>query len=185
MTVTWGQIAKNRLILKLNIQEQEKVFLMDDSVVNFLAETKHVHLHIHTEGQTEQSVLVNFTGIKPLVANHNAMGPGKTIGAGPAQIQSDRLAIARGETFASKWLTPKGWDREKHYFPLKPYTAEHEIELRPCPACGKSIRKNAVFCGYCGIKVDTAVSEKKCHNNKCGKTIKPTAVYCPYCGQKQ
>lgn len=185
MKVTWRQVTKNQLIISLDIEQQQKEFLLEDSVVNFLAETKHVHLHIHAEGHSEENVLVNFTGIKPLIAGHSTMGPGKAIGGSKEKTQLDRLAIARGETFASKWLTPKGWDREKHYFQLKPYTNGQDTALIACPSCGKGIRNSAVFCGYCGQKVGIAPEIKNCINKECKKIIKAPAAFCPYCGIKQ
>jgi DNA-directed RNA polymerase subunit RPC12/RpoP len=185
MKVSWRQVTKNQLIISLDFNQQQKDFLLDDSVVNFLAETKHVHLHIQAEVLAEENVLVNFTGIKPLVAGQSAMGPGKTITGHKEKSQADRLAIARGETFASKWLTPKGWDREKHYFPLKPFTNGQNSTQVTCPACGKNIRESVVFCGYCGHKVGVAPEIKNCINKDCEKIIKASAAYCPYCGIKQ
>lgn len=183
MKVTWRQNGKNRLILNIEEPKRSKEFQIDDSVVNFLAETKHVHLHIVTGGFAEESVLVNFSGIRAIAAGGGRGGPLKNLQTAPSSVSGDRMAVARGETFQSKWLTPKGWDQEKHYFALHPYI--DEPDMIHCPACQKAINASSVFCGYCGFRLADQNHDKKCINTSCGKSIRGMARFCPYCGTKQ
>jgi hypothetical protein len=98
---------------------------------------------------------------------------------------SDKCAIARGDTFGSRWLTPRGWSAEKHYFALKPADPADAVGRIACPACGKSIPEASRFCGYCGTDLRQATGEVSCNNTACARSIKSTARFCPYCGSRQ
>jgi hypothetical protein len=134
----------------------------------------------------ETSCLVNFTGIRPSAKSPEAGYSVKNLGKEEKELSlPDKCAIARGETFSARWLTPRGWSLEKHFFPLQPVDPDNTRPRINCPACGKSIPAQSRFCGYCGKGLVLPATEKQCTNKDCGRSIKSSAKYCPYCGKQQ
>lgn len=185
MEIQWRQENRNSLVISLIINQISKEYYLGEDIINFLAEFKQVHLHIIIENSEEQCVLMNFTGLMAAVKEPKGLGLGKVIETVPPEHHSNKVAIARGDTFAAKWLAPNGWRQEKHYFALKPFLPDAKSEKKTCPACAKRISINAYFCGYCGTPFTEIPDKKKCSNNECNKSIKISAKFCPYCGKKQ
>ena len=50
-----------------------------------------------------------------------------------------------------------------------------------CPQCGRIAEEDAVFCKYCGCRIQT-LSEKNCV--KCGFPLEKDAIFCTNCGTK-
>ncbi len=186
MEIKWRQESFKRLIISVKDDQQERHFLLSERVINHLAAHRQVHMHVIINGGREESFLVNFSGLKP-AANMPEGGYGvKSLREESGEVQlPDKCAIARGETFSSRWLTPKGWSAEKHYFPLQPAVPMDTAVRVACPSCGKSIPAASRFCGYCGKKLGEAESTIICRNTACGRSIRAGARFCPYCGEKQ
>lgn len=53
--------------------------------------------------------------------------------------------------------------------------------LPHCPQCGLIVEADAVFCKYCGCRIQS-LSEKTCV--KCGFPIEKDALFCTNCGSK-
>ena len=184
MKIKWRQDKSNKLIISVTDDGSVLDFLLEESLVGYLTVNKQVNVFIKLKDGEEQSALINFTGIKPISGEIKSFGGKVLTKETHHQNLKDKCAIARGDTFASKWLTPKGWSTEKHYFSLEPVREQNVPETMACPYCGKQIPEHSKFCGYCGKNLGSP-SMKTCGNKECGKSIKATARFCPYCGVKQ
>lgn len=51
-----------------------------------------------------------------------------------------------------------------------------------CNACGKAVDGEAVFCGFCGNKIEKKEKIKKCEN--CDNLLEDEASFCQICGTK-
>ena len=65
--------------------------------------------------------------------------------------------------------------------------------MKECPKCKAMMEDDALFCGECGTKFDSAdtephagedpiIEEKYCIH--CGKAMEADSLYCPHCGKK-
>jgi RNA polymerase subunit RPABC4/transcription elongation factor Spt4 len=184
MEIKWRQDKSNKLIISVAEDSFAREFQLEESLVGYLTIHKLVHIYIKLKDVDEQNSLINFNGIKPISRDITSFGGKMLTKETHQQALQDKCAIARGDTFASKWLTPKGWSTEKHYFSLEPFQTDHPPAKIACLHCGKMIPLHSKFCGYCGQSL-SETSQKNCINKDCGKMIKDTARFCPYCGIKQ
>jgi hypothetical protein len=194
--IDWKQVEHNLLMLNLPTPEGKKGFIIDPIAIGFLVTTRIVYLHVKLNNQPEQVYTGNFAGLKPLAGRARG-GIFKKLKITTDKVLADTCAIARGESYADRWLTTEGWNECKFSFNLAPaghyenLETNENVEIIPeqvqsqktppvdtiilCPSCKAPIKGNMNYCGICGwnLPVKKATPDTSVIINQNPATIKP------------
>jgi membrane protease subunit (stomatin/prohibitin family) len=114
--------------------------------------------------QTGAATYVLQTDTLKSVAKELGKSPGAAVGAGVVMIPP--------------LLQPPPPAQQPQPAPVP--AAAPQPAAKTCPQCGRQVPSDAVFCPYCGYRLQPAT--KKCPN--CGRDVPADALFCPYCGYK-
>lgn len=191
-TIDWKQVEHNLLMLNIPTPDGMKGFIIDPVAIKFLVATRIVYLYIKLDNQPEQVYTGNFLGLKPLAGRARG-GIFKKLKITDDKVLADTCAIARGDSYADRWLSTEGWNECKFSFNLAPaghYENPDTAEIIPepiqpqktppvdtiilCPSCKSPIKGNMNYCGVCGwnLPVKKTTPDTSVITNKTSSPIK-------------
>ena len=116
--------------------------------------------------QTGAATYVLQTDTLKSVAKELGKSPGAAVGAGVVMIPP--------------LLQPPPPAQQPAPAPAPAPAAAPQPAAKTCPQCGRQAPADAVFCPYCGYRLQPAT--KRCPG--CGRDVPADALFCPYCGYK-
>ncbi len=171
----WEQKNDRSIVIHINDNNNKIGFAIDNSLVNYIVSNipKYLYIYIELANNKEQVYFVDFDGIMSKIPTQNKLVVKISDKFGRTSKKTNKkskgkYSLARGESYPNRFLSDKGWQKQRKYFDLfdindfttekitKPKQVETPTKvkkasskLKECIACGEIIPSKVDICPYC------------------------------------
>ncbi len=170
----WRQ-ESNNIYIELPVSENEtKEILLDERIIKYLlAQTPRIFfIQFYTNGQKKE-FLIDFKNLRPVISKKKKLKV--TVKTQQTvtnrALQGGYFVIARGQSFAERFLSPSGWKMQEYHFPISEKTEQKQQTTEPqkqpeavlqhktqqkatpnskqCPQCKADVPFDLDYCPHC------------------------------------